>query len=91
MRLQLQSWRSQRQCKHSDLESLVDQLQRASTSPVHNASTSFKFAFGHTLEPNATETVLNTVFVLAGYLQVLAAASEGVHAYSYQQCILSQN
>ena len=41
------------------------------------------FAIGHTLEPNATKTVLNTVFVLAGYLQVLAAASEGVHAYSY--------
>ena len=44
--------------KHSDLESLVDQLQRASTSPVHNASTSSNFAFSHSHEPNAIETVL---------------------------------
>ena len=29
------------QRKHSEPQSLVDQLQRASTSPVHNASTSF--------------------------------------------------
>ena len=43
--------------KHSDLESLVDQLQRASTSPVHSASTSFNFAFSHNHEPNAIETV----------------------------------
>ena len=42
--------------KHSDLESLVDQLQRDSTSPVHNASTSCNFDHSH--EPNAIETVL---------------------------------
>ena len=41
--------------KHSDLESLVDQLQRASTSPVHNAGMSFNLAFGHTHEPNTIE------------------------------------
>lgn len=61
MRLQLQSWGSQKQCKHRDLESLVKQLQRASTSPVQNASKSFNFAFGHSHEPNAIETVLNTM------------------------------
>ena len=44
--------------KHSDLESLVGHLQRASTRPVHNAGTSFSFAFGHIHGPNALEIVL---------------------------------
>ena len=54
-------WGSQRHCIStvlSDLESLVDQLQQASTRPVHNAGMSYNFAFGHSHEPNALENVL---------------------------------